>query len=120
MCESYFFTNCYNFVIFFYLSDCIFIANLADVFCSGVSSRLTKFPPCTRPGRLSTTRNRCVFMRLQLELFSPVPKRNLFMFYFTCSPEHKTFLFFTGLNNKDKYIFGMPSFSLVNETNSKQ
>ena len=31
------------------------------------------------------------------------------MFYFTCAPEHKTFLFFTGLNNKDKYTFGMAS-----------
>ena len=31
------------------------------------------------------------------------------MFYFTCSPEHKTFLFFTRLNNKDKYTFGMAS-----------
>ena len=31
------------------------------------------------------------------------------MFYFTCSPEHKTFLFFTGLNNKDKRTFGMAS-----------
>ena len=43
-----------------------------------VSSRMTKFPPCTRPGRFSTTRNTCVFIRLQLELYSPVPKRNLF------------------------------------------
>jgi hypothetical protein len=31
------------------------------------------------------------------------------MFYFTCSLEHKTFHFFTGLNNKDKYTFGMAS-----------
>ena len=30
--------------------------------------------------RLSTTRNKCVFIRLQLELFNPVPKRNVFMF----------------------------------------
>jgi len=31
---------------------------LADVFCSDVSSRMTKFLPCTRPGRLSTTKTR--------------------------------------------------------------
>jgi hypothetical protein len=35
-----------------------------------VSSRMTKFPPCTRPGRFSATRNTCVFIRLQLELYS--------------------------------------------------
>jgi hypothetical protein len=29
------------------------------------------------------------------------------MFYFTCSPEHKLFLFFTGVNNEDTNIVGM-------------
>jgi hypothetical protein len=28
--------------------------------------------------------------------------KNNHSLYFTCSPEHKAFLFFTGLNNKDK------------------
>jgi len=32
-----------------------------------------------------------------------------FTFYFTCSPEHKIFLFFTGLNNEDINIFRMAS-----------
>jgi hypothetical protein len=49
------------------------------------------------------------------------------MFYFTCTSEHKTFLFFTGLNNKDKYIFGMASlqkqsaniYTVVKELRSK-
>jgi hypothetical protein len=27
------------------------------------------------------------------------------MFYFPCSPEHKIFLLFTGLNNEDTNIF---------------
>ena len=36
---------------------------------------MTIFPPCTRPGWLSTT-----FIRLQLELFSPVPKKNWCIF----------------------------------------
>ena len=46
-----------------------------------------------RPGRLSTTRNTCVFIRLQLELFSPVPKRNVFHFYATRSIEICTKIF---------------------------
>ena len=32
-----------------------------------------------------------------------------FTFYFTSSPEHKIFLFFTGLNNGDINIFRMAS-----------
>jgi len=31
---------------------------LEDVFCSDVSSRMTKFSPSTRPGRLSNTTTR--------------------------------------------------------------
>ena len=31
-----------------------------------------------RPGRLSTTSNTCVFIRLQLELFSPVLERGIY------------------------------------------
>ena len=36
-----------------------------------------------------------------------------FMFYFTCSPEHKTFHFFTGLNNKDKILLGWRAYKTV-------
>ena len=60
---------------------------------------MTKFPP-DKHVRIH---------RLQVELFRPAPKRNLLMFYFTCSPEHTTFLFFTGLSNKDKYTLSMVS-----------
>ena len=46
-----------------------------------------------RPGRLSTTSNTCVFIRLQLELFSPVLERNLLHFYATRSIEICTKIF---------------------------
>jgi hypothetical protein len=46
-----------------------------------------------RPGRLSTTRNTCVFIRLQLELFSPVLERNLLHFYAARSIEICTKIF---------------------------
>jgi hypothetical protein len=36
---------------------CVFKTN-ADVFCLNVSSQITKFPPGTLPGRLSTTKIR--------------------------------------------------------------
>ena len=36
-------------ILFFYLFlNCIFKINLPGVFCLELSSRMTKFPPCTR------------------------------------------------------------------------
>jgi hypothetical protein len=51
-------------------------------------------------------------------LFSPVPKRNLFMFQLTCSSEHKTFLSFTGLNKTQYQILWDGEFA-INQSRQK-
>jgi len=62
MCVSHLFNKYYYFVLSIIKIVYLYLKKkpCQNVFCSGVSSRMTKFLPCTQPGRLSTTRNTCV------------------------------------------------------------
>ena len=54
-CVLHLFTKSCYFVLFIYFWNCVFKTNLADAFCLDVSSRITRFPPCTIKDRLSTS-----------------------------------------------------------------